>query len=665
MATTTHISRSQPPQSFLSSYAPRLRQYNNALIAPLVQPPNVIAPIRTTKRGTTAINYAEDGYDDDDFDGEDGASRPRQTGLRSVRREEPSTTQTGLANANAQPPEKQLGRPNERPIELQGIWRDWMGRPKVSRTPRQCHMQTMLPSHLVPIRIDVDVPPFRPEAALPLPKESGAVQMLGIDTSLGAYRQGDLLSAPLRVKDQFLWNLHESLITPDQFAKSLVEELDLPAERRTATIMDINRQIREQLEQYANVALNPLWSAEGERQIAQQEAVENERRKNYLRSLNRSLHPTSARPSSSARNTPGIGAASTPQPQFPSHLNGQVSTPGRAASTPQPSVTATASQPSSHPHNPPDAYRTILTLSLNLSSKLYTDRIEWSLIHPPGHAEAFARLTCADLGLPGEWVAAISHAIHDAVYKQKKEIVENNGLLPGAMEGNLDNDSVDFTAEAGWRYDPEGLCGVGWGQGYAGAKRKPGEEWGGSEWEPKVEALSKEEIEKREGDRERSLRRMRRETGKVSELPGRRGGGGGNQSDYFSGGLGTPVGGQSDYFANGLDETTERLGRGERKKKRRLRSASPSNRDTPEQAEGAASGEGFKTLTDTERKIWRCTHCSVWGSAVWAVRDGPRGPKSLCMNCGVLWERDGRLPECARGIFALEVGVGGLGVRGR
>lgn len=657
-ATTTHTNRSQPPQSFLSTYAPRLRKYNNALVAPVVQPPNVIPPIRTTKRGTTAINYAEDGYEEDDFDENDAASsRPRYTGLRSIRRDEPSAMQLGLGGPNAQAPQNQLGKEIDRPVELQGVWRDWMGRPKVSRTPRQCYTQTLLPTHLVPIRIDVDVPPFRPEAALPLPKESGAVQMLGIDVSLGAYRQGDLLNAPLRVKDQFLWNLHESLVTPDQFARSLVEELDLPAERRTSMVLDIARQIREQLEQYANVALNPLWSAEGEREVARQEAVENERKDKIRNGIPPNITMTSTRPSSSARDTPAFGAGSTPQPQLQPQTNGH--TP--SAITPQPSASVTASKPPPSPDNPPDAYRTILSLSLNLSSRLYTDRIEWSLLHPPGHAEAFARVTCADLGLPGEWTTVIAHAIHDAVYKQKKEIIESGGLLPGAIEGGLDNDSIDI-GEAGWRYDPEGLCGVGWAQGYAGAKRRPGEEWGGSEWQPKVEVLSKEEIEKREGERERSLRRMRRETGRVSELPGRRPG---RESDFY-GGIGTPVGGQSDYFANGLDETTERLGRGERKKKRRFRSNSPSNRDTPEQGDNSAAfGEGFKQLTDTERKIWRCTHCSIWGSAVWGVRDGPRGPKSLCMNCGVLWERDGRIPECSRGVFAMEMGVGGIGMRGR
>lgn len=28
-----------------------------------------------------------------------------------------------------------------------------------------------------------------------------------------------------------------------------------------------------------------------------------------------------------------------------------------------------------------------------------------------------------------------------------------------------------------------------------------------------------------------------------------------------------------------------------------------------------------------ERQTWRCSHCLVHGSAVWAVRDGPNGPR--------------------------------------
>ena len=85
MSFTAH-GKIAPPQAFISSYAPRLRSYGNSLISPIVPPSNTLPPPRTTKRGTTAINYAEDGYDDDDF--EDSEGPRRATGLRSVRRDD-------------------------------------------------------------------------------------------------------------------------------------------------------------------------------------------------------------------------------------------------------------------------------------------------------------------------------------------------------------------------------------------------------------------------------------------------------------------------------------------------------------------------------------------------------------------------------------------------
>jgi chromatin structure-remodeling complex subunit SFH1 len=138
-----------------------------------------------------------------------------------------------------------------------------------------------------------------------------------------------------------------------------------------------------------------------------------------------------------------------------------------------------------------------------------------------------------------------------------------------------------------------------------------------SEWEPRVEQLSKEEIEKREGERERHIRRLRRETARFSS------------STMMTG---TPqVGGTSGYFDS--EPAEERMGRGERsKKKKRFRSLSPlaragtPGRGTPDVG-GVAGYGGGVSLTEFERNTWRCAHCKVWGTSVWAVRDGPHGPK--------------------------------------
>jgi hypothetical protein len=104
-----------PVRGYISSYPPRVRQYGNALLTPVI-PPTQAAPSRTTKRGTTAINYAEDGFDDDDFDDSEGPRRP--TGLRSLRRDDSSLDKVPLS--------EKVGKEVHAPVQVQGIFRDWM-----------------------------------------------------------------------------------------------------------------------------------------------------------------------------------------------------------------------------------------------------------------------------------------------------------------------------------------------------------------------------------------------------------------------------------------------------------------------------------------------------------------------------------------------------------
>lgn len=105
-----------PLRGYITSYPPRVRQYGNALLAPVIPQTQNAPPPRTTKRGTTAINYAEDGYDDEDFDESEGPRRP--TGLRSLRRDEPSMDKVAIA--------EKLGKEIHAPVEVQGVFRDWM-----------------------------------------------------------------------------------------------------------------------------------------------------------------------------------------------------------------------------------------------------------------------------------------------------------------------------------------------------------------------------------------------------------------------------------------------------------------------------------------------------------------------------------------------------------
>ena len=232
------------------------------------------------------------------------------------------------------------------------------------RTEKQVQIQAQLPLNLVPIRIDLKIDPFIPEPALPKPHNA---RDLGLDENAPAYKQPELTSE-YRLKDYFLWNLHEALVTPDQFAKVFVDELDFPKDRQPALIMSISQQIRQQLEDHAGVELHPFFTKEKPAVMGTRQA---------------SLRPQPSRDNSNTPLTFGTpGNLQVPQTNgfhipntSTSILNGS-------------SITATAEViPKDSIHNPDDAYRCVISLSLNLQNRLLTDKFEWSLLHPPGLPE--------------------------------------------------------------------------------------------------------------------------------------------------------------------------------------------------------------------------------------------------------------------------------------
>lgn len=603
-------SAKEEPQAFFSTYAPRLRTYNNSLLNAVLPSSQPAGPLsRTTKRGTTIINYAEDGYDIEASDSDD---RRRPTGLRSLRREDSSNKVDVTDKVNKE---------TSQPVDMPGIYRDWMNKSKQGLSDTQNYAQAALPLTLIPIRIDLDVPAWIPQPQHPLPPQN----LPGTDYNAPQYRMGEM-TLPYKLKDTFLWNLHETLITTDQFATTLVQDIDLPPSYRPQFVVEISKQIRTQLEEYAGVALHPLFHSH----TASTEPATRQ---------NGTSIPATPLPPAYTSNGVDTPARTTLShvPATPSRLS--ISTPGPNATSapvtePAAEVTATAEHVSadSDDLNPDDTYRCIINLTINLGNQLYSDKFEWSLLHPSGTAEAFSKQTCADLGLTGEWVPAMTHAIYEATLRLKKEACESGGVISGWVgasalnAGDFPNDAA-ITAHgerAGWRYDPEHLA---------------------DEWEPKIELLSKEEIEKREGDRERQIRRLRRETARFSSNTG------------MVGGVPTGFG-----FAGLLEQEEERMGRGERsKKKRRFRSLSPvarastpGGRFTPDVGGGYGGGG---TLTDNERFNWRCAHCHIWGTSVWAVRDGPHGPRSLCNNCGFIYERDRKLPKWTKNLHYKDLRV--------
>ncbi|ODV96335.1 hypothetical protein PACTADRAFT_49695 [Pachysolen tannophilus NRRL Y-2460] len=211
-----------------------------------------------------------------------------------------------------------------------------------------------------------------------------------------------------KITDFFMWNINETLMTPENFAIITCNDLELP----NSYANQISNSIRQQVEEYQNLASIPL-------------------------------------------------------PEGETHV--------------------------------------IINLSVNLDKQFYEDKFEWDLANSQLLPEDFAETVARDLGLSLEFKAAIAHSLHETLLKLKKEFIENNQLT---LLQQYDISKLNFcyqtTSNAyGISYDQQGL-------------RYDTKNFG-SDWSPAVETLSQWEIEKREIERERNIRRLKRETMRIGD----------------------------------------------------------------------------------------------------------------------------------------------------
>ncbi|CAE6463038.1 unnamed protein product [Rhizoctonia solani] len=139
--------------------------------------------------------------------------------------------------------------------------------------------------------------------------------------------------------------------------------------------------------------------------------------------------------------------------------------------------------------------RVIVNLDLQISTHHLHDHIEWDLSSPltPEH---FARVLCADTGLAGEAVPLVACALSEALLKHTKDALEAGLIGPGAHDGRSEPVGAMTRKEAG-----------------SEALRSILRDWqDAEEYFPRLELLSAEELERRAMERERAIRRMRRET---------------------------------------------------------------------------------------------------------------------------------------------------------
>ncbi|TRM60612.1 hypothetical protein BD626DRAFT_504638 [Schizophyllum amplum] len=150
--------------------------------------------------------------------------------------------------------------------------------------------------------------------------------------------------------------------------------------------------------------------------------------------------------------------------------------------------------------------RVILSIDVQINHHHLNDHIEWDLLSPLT-PEAFARALCADLGLGGEAVALVAHAVQEEIVKHKRDAIEW-GILPPATGG-----PEEYVYDRGAMLKDKRALG---GQRKLAPELKSvWRDWADAEeWRTRYEELSLEEIERREGERERASRRLRRETSK-------------------------------------------------------------------------------------------------------------------------------------------------------
>ncbi|GAA5925861.1 Sfh1p [Sporobolomyces koalae] len=79
--------------------------------------------------------------------------------------------------------------------------------------------------------------------------------------------QIDLDYRTFKIRDSFVWNVHEKLITPDSFARTFCDDLELGPEQAA----EVSRQISEQIDEQAGMAEIAFTSPEDERDMAEKD----------------------------------------------------------------------------------------------------------------------------------------------------------------------------------------------------------------------------------------------------------------------------------------------------------------------------------------------------------------------------------------------------------
>jgi chromatin structure-remodeling complex subunit SFH1 len=155
----------------------------------------------------------------------------------------------------------------------------------------------------------------------------------------------------------------------------------------------------------------------------------------------------------------------------------------------------------------------MIKIDVQIATYHLLDHIEWDLLSPLT-PEAFSKKLCAELGLTGEAIPLIAHAIHEELVKHKKDAIEW-GVIGGdreiAEEAPTSLDKPRDKSGSGLLKDKTGL-GLGWGRAPRDGRgpkvlRSVWRDWADAEeFKTRFEVLSAEEVDRREIEKERASR---------------------------------------------------------------------------------------------------------------------------------------------------------------
>ncbi|CAE6347885.1 unnamed protein product [Rhizoctonia solani] len=371
-----------------------------------------------------------------------------------------------------------------------------------------------------------------------------------------------------QIRDSFLWNINETLITPAAFAHQLCLDLAIPPAQHTDLIAAAisaqceeyrwitnvhvrpRRKRRDALTDQGGLIQNAPADANGKQAHAlldpdQTTAQPRDPRIEALRAelygfplvsghttpgtgtgiATTNISTSAASPTSDGHVTPAPVSVNIDDELDPMSTDGEKNQTGAGDDkqdlTPAPDLASSNLKPQDNPtgagdtknhsdnDSEPDSEsdyetdsdvdepdcRVIVNLDLQISTHHLHDHIEWDLASPltPEH---FARVLCADTGLAGEAVPLVACALREALLKHTKDALEAGLIGPGAHDSRSDPLGTAARKDVG----PDAL-------------RSILRDWqDAEEYFPRLELLSAEELERRAMERERAIRRMRRET---------------------------------------------------------------------------------------------------------------------------------------------------------